>query len=79
MVTTYCMYKNCDSCAPMLIWAPDFDMTMHASCTVVSTGDSRMLQAYFPPWCVCKNYVFLINDMFEMMGYWKCFNLTIKY
>ena len=32
--------------APVLIWAPklakgapDFDMTMHASCTVVSTGD----------------------------------------
>ena len=32
--------------------APDFDMTMHASCTMVSTGDGiahQMLLAYFPP------------------------------
>ena len=30
----------------------DFDMTMHASCTVVSTGGGiaqQMLYAYFPP------------------------------
>ena len=32
--------------------APDFDMTTHASCTMVSTGDGiahQMLLAYFPP------------------------------
>ena len=37
--------------APVLIWAPklakgapDFDITMHASCTVVSTGDGNAHQ-----------------------------------
>ena len=52
------VYRVGNNSAPVLIWAPklakgaqDFDMTMHGSCAVVSTGDGiahQMLYTYFP-------------------------------
>ena len=52
------VYRVGNNSAPVLIWAPklakgaqDFDMTMHGSCVVVSTGDRiahQMLYTYFP-------------------------------